>query len=193
MGLAWAAFHARQCHRVCGPRVAARAWERRRAVDTEWTQGKVVFDPETKSAFDQQFRAVRAIHFAMLLSLAAYLVLGLVFRPALAMASETEASGLLVQFFYAVCAGIALAIFLLRKRLIQPSRTGSATRQEAESWSRKFRTGHIVIYALCEAIGVFGLVALFVAGSQTHFISLILLSFALMFFLRPKRVDSINS
>jgi hypothetical protein len=110
MGLAWAAFHARQCHRVCGPRVAARAWERRRAVDTEWTQGKVVFDPETKSAFDQQFRAVRVIHLAMLLSLAAYLVLGLILRPALAIASETEVSGWLVKVFYAVCAGIVLAI-----------------------------------------------------------------------------------
>jgi cytochrome b561 len=129
----------------------------------------------------------------MLLSLAAYVVLGLVFRPALAMASGTEASGLLVQFFYAVCAGIALAILLLLKRLIQPLRAGSVTPQEVESWSRKFRTGHIVIYALCEAIGVIGLVALYVAGSQKHFISLILLSFTLMFFLRPKRVDSINS
>lgn len=162
-----------------------------------WTlngpRGKVVFDPETKSAFDQQFRAVRVIHLAMLLSLAAYLVLGLILRPALAIASETEVSGWLVKVFYAVCAGIVLAIFLLRKRLIQPLMAGSGTRQEAESWSRKFRAGHIVIYALCEAIGVFGLVALFVAGSQTHFISLILLSFALMFFLRPKRVDSINS
>jgi hypothetical protein len=150
-------------------------------------------DPGDKAAIDQQFRILQIIHLAMLLSLGAYVIVGFVLRPARAALGGSELSGLLVQLFYGVSAAIVLAVFFLRKRLLQPLKPGLTSAREIESWGAKFRAGHIVIYALSEAIGIFGLVSLFIAGSQAHFLNLILLSFALLIFLRPKRIDPINS
>ena len=56
-----------------------------------------------------------------------------------------------------------------------------------------FRSGHLVTYVLCEGIGLFGLLGLFLGGSRPQFINLIVVAFALMILLRPKRIDSSNS
>lgn len=146
--------------------------------------------PAANDAFSQQFRAVQVIHLAMLLSLAGYVVLGFIIRPPGLPSGGAEISALLVRVFYLISAGIVLAIFVLRKRLIQPLARGPSTVQEIQHWSARFRIAHILIYALCEAIGIFGLVALFVAGSQAHFLTLIALSFVLMILLRPKPIDT---
>jgi cytochrome b561 len=139
---------------------------------------------------DLHFRFLRILHLAMLMSLVGYVALGLLLRPAKVAAGGTELSGLLVQIFYMVSAGIVLAIFFLRRRLIRPLPLGVRSAPEIEGWLAKTRAGHMIIYALCEAIGVFGLVSLFIAGSQAHFLNLIVLSLALMIFLRPKRTIS---
>ncbi len=55
-----------------------------------------------------------------------------------------------------------------------------------------FRSGHLVSYVLCEGIGLLGLLGLFLGGSRTQFINLIVVAFALMILLRPKRIDFSN-
>jgi cytochrome b561 len=147
-------------------------------------------DLANKSLIDQHFRFLQILHLAMLMSLAGYVALGLLLRPAKVAAGGGELSGLLVQIFYMISAGIVLAIFFLRRRLIRPLPPGATSGPEIGGWLAKTRTGHIIIYALCEAIGVFGLVSSFIAGSQAHFLNLIVLSLALMIFLRPKHTIS---
>ena len=50
------------------------------------------------------------------------------------------------------------------------------------------RTGHLIIYVFCEAIGLFGLILLFVTGSVQHFLNLILASFMLLIVLYPRKM-----
>jgi hypothetical protein len=152
-----------------------------------------LLNPAQKASLDHQFKAIKLIHLGMLLSLAAYVIVGLFLRPSKLPVGGRELSSLLVQVFYVISACIVLAIFFLRRKLIHPLSSNTATDQEIANWFARYRGGHIVIYALSEAIGIFGLVTLFVAGSQSQFVNLILLSFVLMIFLRPRRIPTSNS
>jgi hypothetical protein len=52
--------------------------------------------------------------------------------------------------------------------------------------------GHLLIYVLCEAIGLFGLVHLFLMGSVQHFLNLMLVSIILMVLLYPRKIAEGN-
>ena len=56
-----------------------------------------------------------------------------------------------------------------------------------------FRSGHLVTYVLCDGIGLFGLLGMFLGGSRSQFMNLIVVAFALMILLRPKRIDFLIS
>ena len=76
-----------------------------------------LLDAGTKAEFDQQFRAVQVLYFAMLASLAGYLVIGLVLgstRVPAAVASPTNTA------FYLFSLGLAAAAFLVKKRMVRP-------------------------------------------------------------------------
>jgi hypothetical protein len=122
-----------------------------------------------------------------------YVAVGLVLRSAKVAAGRTEFSGHVVQILYVLTAGIVLAIFFLRRSLIQPLRPGAPSASGFESSVTKTRTGQVVTYVLCEAIGLFGLISLLVANSLSHFFGFILLALSLMIFLRPKQSDFISS
>ena len=147
-----------------------------------------LLDAGTKAEFDQQFRAVQVLYFAMLASLAGYLVIGLVLgstRVPAAVASPTNTA------FYLFSLGLAAAAFLVKKRMVRPILPGSS-QAEIKGSLGSFRSGHLVSYVLCEGVGLLGLLALFLGGSRTQFINLLVVAFALMILLRPKRIDFSN-
>ena len=145
-------------------------------------------DAATKAEFDQQFRAVQVLYFAMLASLAGYLVIGLVLGSERKL-NITASSAQWVRIFYFLSAGLVVAAYLVKKRLVRPLPQGVLS-SDIKQWLTAFRSGHLVTYVLCEGIGLLGLLALFLGGSRSHLINLIVLAFALMVLLRPKRIDS---
>jgi len=149
-----------------------------------------LLDAATKAEFDQQFRAVQVLYFAMLASLAGYLVIGLVLGSA--RTPSVAASSPTVRVFYLLSIGLIVAALLVKKRLVRPVPPGSSQAEIKRSLG-SFRSGHLVSYILCEGIGLLGLLALFLGGSRTQFINLVVVAFALMFLLRPKRIDSSTS
>jgi hypothetical protein len=77
----------------------------------------------TKVEFDHQFRAVQVLYFAMLASLAGYLVIGLVLGSTRA-PSTTASSAQRVRIFYFLSIGLIVAAYLVKKRMIRPLSPG---------------------------------------------------------------------
>ena len=150
-----------------------------------------MLDAATKAEFDQQFRAVQVLYFAMLASLAGYFVIGLVLGSTRT-PSTTASSAQSVRIFYFLSTGLIMAAYLVKKRMIRPLAPGM-TPADIKQCMASFRSGHLVSYVLCEGIGLLGLLGLFFGGSRPQFINLIVVAFALMILLRPKRIDSSTS
>ena len=150
-----------------------------------------MLDSATKAEFDQQFRVVQVLYFAMLASLAGYLVIGLVLgstgAPKIA---ESSAPWVRIFYFLSIC--LIVAAYLVKKRMVRPLFPGMSP-ADIKQCLTSFRSGHLVTYVLCEGIGLLGLLSLFLGGSRPQFINLIVVAFALMVLLRPQRIDSSNS
>ena len=149
-----------------------------------------MLDAATKAELDQQFRAVQVLYFAMLVSLVGYLVIGLVLGSG--RMPNTASSAQWVRIFYVLGTGLIVAAYLVKKRMVRPLSPGMSP-AEIKQCLASFRSGHLVTYVLCEGIGLAGLLGLFLGGSRPQFINLIVVAFALMILLRPKRIDSSTS
>ena len=147
-----------------------------------------MLDAATKAEVDQQFRAVQVLYFAMLASLVGYLVIGLVLGSG-RMPNTTASSVQWVRIFYFLGTGLIVAAYLVKKRMVRPL-SPEMTLTDIKQRIASFRSGHLVTYVLCEGIGLLGLLGLFLGGSRPQFINLIVMAFALMILLRPKRIDS---
>jgi hypothetical protein len=148
-------------------------------------------DAATKAELDQQFRAVQVLYFAMLASLAGYLVIGLVLVSAKA-PNIPASSARWVRTFYFLSACLIVAAYLVKKRVVRPLSPGMVA-ADIKQCLASFRSGHLVTYVLCEGIGLFGLLGMFLGGSRSQFMNLIVVAFALMILLRPKRIDTSTS
>jgi len=146
-----------------------------------------LLDAATKAEVDQQFRAVQVLYFAMLASLVGYLVIGLVLGSG-RIQNATASSAQWVRIFYFLGTGLIVAAYLVNKRMVRPLSSGMAL-ADSKQCLASFRSGHLVTYVLCEGIGLLGLLGLFLGGSRSQFMNLIVLAFALMVLLRPKRID----
>ena len=148
-------------------------------------------DAATKAEFDQQFRAVQVLYLAMLASLAGYLVIGLVLGSS-RVPNLGDSSARWVRTFYFLGACLIVAAYLVKKRMVRPLVLGMAA-ADIKQCLASFRSGHLVTYVLCEGIGLFGLLGMFLGGSRSQFLNLIVVAFALMILLRPKRIDTSTS
>ena len=148
-------------------------------------------DAATKAEFDQQFRAVQVLYVAMLASLAGYLVIGLVLGSTRA-PNLAESSARWLRTFYFLSACLIVAAYLVKKRMVRPLSPGMAA-ADIKQCLASFRSGHLVTYVLCDGIGLFGLLGMFLGGSRFQFMNLIVVAFALMILLRPKRIDTSTS
>jgi hypothetical protein len=148
-------------------------------------------DAVTKAEFDQQFRAVQVLYFAMLASLAGYFVIGLVVGSTRA-PSTTPSSAQFEWILYFLSTGLIVAAYFVIKRTARPLSLGMGPAEIKQCFAT-FRSGHLIAYVLCEGVGLLGLLALFLRGSRPQFINLIVVAFALMILLRPKRISSLSS
>jgi hypothetical protein len=149
-----------------------------------------VLDAATKAEFDQQFRVVQMLYFGMLASLAGYLAIGLV--VGFGKEPTHTASAQWTKIFYLISTGLIVAVYFVKKRTVRPLYPGMAP-ADIKQCLATFRSGHLITYVLCEGVGLMGLLALFLGGSRPQFINLIVVAFAVMILLRPKRIDSSTS
>lgn len=151
-----------------------------------------MLDPAAKAEFNKQFRVVQMIYFAMLASVGGCLGVGMLLGSLGRPASGNPSSPALIQGLYVLSAGLILTAFFIRKRLVRPLAHGSAP-SETQKWMIAFRIGHLAGFVLCEAIGILGLLSLFVSDSKSHLINLVVLASTALVLFRPRRIDSINS
>ncbi len=151
-----------------------------------------MLDPAAKAEFDKQFRIIQMIYFAMLASVGGCLVVGLLLDSLGAPAPGNIPSPALIQVLYVISAGLILTAFFIRKKLVRPLAHGSTT-SEIQEWMTAFRAGHLASFVLCEAIGILGLLAVFLSGSKSDLIKLVVLASTALVLFRPKRIDSTNS
>lgn len=149
-------------------------------------------DAATKAEVDRQFRAVQVLYFAMLASLVGYLVIGLVLGSGRMRMPNATASAQWMRIFYFLGTGLIVAAYLVKKRMVRPL-SPEMTLTDIKQCLASFRSGHLVTYVLCEGIGLLGLLGLFLGSSRPQFINLIVVAFAMMILLRPKRIDSSTS
>jgi hypothetical protein len=175
------------------PREVSRLHLRATAPKEEIFGGETgLLDAATKAECDQQYRAVQVLYFAMLASLVGYVVIGLVLGSTRAPSTPAAPAENWVRSLYLLSIGLIVAAYLVKKRMVRPL-VPELTPGEIKQRLASFRSGHLITYVLCESIGLLGLLALFLGGSRSQFINLVVVAFALMILLRPKRIDSSSS
>jgi len=107
-------------------------------------------------------RTVRLVQIAMLVSVAIYVVVGEVVRPSFA-ANPTI-------LYAASVASISVvgAILVVRRTLVVQSEAQLREKPDDPFILSRWRTGYIVMYALCEALALFGLLLRLVGFSINH-------------------------
>jgi hypothetical protein len=123
---------------------------------------------------DAGHRTLRLIWFAMLGSLVAVFVVTRLIR------SEPDAPPVLFWILMAMGAGNLGASFLLKHRLL---------RQAAEERKPELvKSAYIVALALCESIGLFGLLAHLLTGVEHYYFFFVLAGFGILIH-KPQRED----
>jgi hypothetical protein len=142
---------------------------------------------------DQQFRKLQLIYFGLFLSLVIYLAIGLWLRPTPALSGEMKETVIFTRGFYFLSAAFIVLIIMLQKKIYYRSPLVPPSSQEVlKQMSFNKVGGHLLIYVLSEAIGLFGLVHLFLTGSVQHFLNLMLVSIILMVWLYPRKIAEGN-
>jgi len=98
-------------------------------------------------------RAIRRIQIALLLSVVLYAVIG----EMLSRNRHRLAPTTLFHVFSLISISLVGATVVVRRTLIVPSEAALEQKQDSLAFSR-WRTGYIALYALCEMLGLFGLV-----------------------------------
>lgn len=136
---------------------------------------------------------MKIIWFAMLISLAIYLLIGILAGPNIRLSIDQEMLGMLRMIFYVlsfialIAAGFVRNVILTRRDQTIPTREISG-----QTALQRYQTATVVSLAMSEFVGICGLVAFFLGKSSTDLYILIAVSAAAMFIYRPNKVDLIN-
>ena len=149
-------------------------------------------DQSLNSGSFQSFRKIQSIYFSILFSVVTYLGFGLWLRPTPHLSGGTKETAVLTQIFYFLSAALILLIFIVRRKIYHRPPMISPSPQEALKLMNFYYVGHLSIYVLCGAIGLFGLLLLFMTGLVQHFLNLSLVSILLMVILYPRRIAEGN-
>lgn len=128
---------------------------------------------------------LRSIQWTMLGSIVLYGILGKVARPL----SQGVDPGL--SYLFATL-GVAIVgiIFVVRRTLVFRAEASLANEPEDSLSLNQWRTGYITTYALCEALGLFGLILQFMGGGLQAGVPYYLSGFVLLFFFRPQQPEA---
>src|SRR6266700_6697072 len=71
--------------------------------------------------------------------------------------ARTEGTPVMLRALALISVVIAVAVFVLRSRMLGPSERLAGTQPEDKVALSRWRTAHIVMWALCEMIAMYGL------------------------------------
>ena len=123
------------------------------------------------------------IYFALLGSILTYLLVAYFFfmqNPAKLPLPPANYLTLRYAFFGASLVSAGLSFFL-KQRLLGNPRQGSVTP------AQKFNSAHVIAWALCESVSIYGLVLFFLGRSLNDFIPFFVASMGLMLIHYPKK------
>jgi F0F1-type ATP synthase membrane subunit c/vacuolar-type H+-ATPase subunit K len=133
---------------------------------------------ETERAVDAGYRALRVIWLAILASVVIIFVVSRVVSP------TPSAPRLIFWILLALGVGNFGLSFLLKQRMLGQARE---KRQIA-----LVKTAYIIAFALCESIGIFGLVAHLITGVEYYYFLFVLSGFGLLLH-KPQRDDILGA
>jgi ABC-type polysaccharide/polyol phosphate export permease len=139
--------------------------------------------PQPTATVDGAFRALRTIHFAMMLSVLLYIWMA----EKVLQHNQRTPDRLFTTLIGLVAATMFLAAIVVRMKIVQPAvdllQTNPDDRQSVVRW----RSGSIISFVLAETVILFGL-AMRVSGlGRNQTIPFYVAAVVLMIFLRPRR------
>ncbi len=126
-------------------------------------------------------RTLRAVQWAMLVSILLYAVLGQLLGPRVRAVDPG-----LSYIFSTLAVGVVGAIFVVRRTLVLRAAESLAAHPEDSLSLNHWRTGYVVTYALCETLALFGLVLRFLGCETQQSLLFYAGGFVLLFFFRPR-------
>lgn len=127
-------------------------------------------------------RTLRAVQWAMLLSIVLYGVIGELTGPRVTHVDQT-----LSYIFTSLSVGIVGMIFIVRRTLVLRAQPALSLNPEDALSLNHWKTGYIATYALCEALALFGLVLRIRGSALQQSLLFYAAGFTLMLFFRPIR------
>ena len=125
-------------------------------------------------------RQIRILHLAMLVSIPLYFVVAGLIAPQTASDVHTMRQGLTVMAL--LFSGVAV---VLRKRMLDSAADILRLRPDDTAALIRWRAAHIVSFALCEAVALFGLVLRFLGATTFEAAPFFAVAFVLMLAFRP--------
>jgi len=133
---------------------------------------------------DSSLRRLQTIRFALLASIALYFVVSL-YSPA-----RSQGSPQMFEILALTSAVIVAAVFVLRGKVLAPSATLAATQPEDANAMSLWRTAHIIIWAMCEVIAMYGLLLRYLGATVAQAAPFFAAGFLLILLLGPRRPAS---
>ncbi len=131
---------------------------------------------------ESAIRVVRAIQIAMLISVGVYVLVGEGVKSPPGLNNPV-----LFYVLSLVTITIVGVILVVRRTLVLQSAVALASRPNDAATLGRWRAGHIMTYALSEAIAIFGLVLRIVGFSLSQVASFYIAGFILLLFFGPRR------
>ena len=131
---------------------------------------------------ENAIKIIRAIQIAMLLSVAIFVLVGETVGSIPRLSDPT--------LFYALSLAtitIVGVILVVRRTLVLQSAVTLAARPNDVATLNRWRAGHVMTYALSEAIAMFGLVLRLIGFSLSQVASFYIAGFILLLFFGPRR------
>jgi hypothetical protein len=143
--------------------------------------------------FGKELVVLKLIWFAMLISLAVYLFVGLQVGESIKVSMNADTFSVLRSILYVV-AFVELIITKYIRNLILSAKGQfkPATQGIRHPVIQKYTTAMMVALGLSESIGIYGLILFFLGKNTTDLYLLILISAAAMFMYRPKKEEVIS-
>jgi len=136
---------------------------------------------------DSSLRRLQTIRFALLGSIVLYFLVSL-YSPV-----PSNGSPQMFRILALTSAVIAAAVFVLRAKVLAPSATLAATQPEDATAMSLWRTSHIIMWALCEVIAMYGLLMRYLGSTVAEAAPFFAAGFLLILLLGPRRPEPVET
>jgi hypothetical protein len=136
---------------------------------------------------ESSLKMLRTIQLAMLGSIALYVFLCERYGP------SAKSIQPMVFYVIAVMAVVLIVVAVaVRQVMVKRHEAVLLARPDDKAGLRRWQSGYVLVYVLCEAVALYGVVLRFMGFSFAQVVPFFLAGFVLMLFLRPHRPSSIS-